>query len=102
MTRRKPAVRALHPGVQERLQREAAIDALVKRGLLGVLTIPEAAVLADYVRADRRVADKTRKRLTETTQALQRHREAADAEIRRLEDRIDELTNHHNDQERAA
>ena len=101
MTRRKPAVRALHPGVQERLQREAAIDALVKRGLLGVLTIPEAAVLADYVRADRRVAEKTRKRLTETTRALERHREAADAEIRQLEDRIAELTASH-DQERAA
>ena len=101
MTRRKPAVRALHPGVQERLQREAAIDALVKRGLLGVLTIPEAAVLADYVRADRRVAEKTRKRLTETTRALERHREAADAEIRQLEDRIAELTDSH-DQERAA
>lgn len=93
MTRRKPAVRALHPGVQERLQREAAIDALLQRALRGVLTIPEAAVLADYVRADRRVAEKTRKRLTETTRALERHREAADTEIRRLEDRIDELTN---------
>ncbi|WP_405747738.1 hypothetical protein [Streptomyces canus] len=101
MTRRKPAVRALHPGVQERLQREAAIDALLQRGLRGVLTIPEAAVLADYVRADRRVAEKTRKRLTETTQALQRHREAADTEIRRLEDRIAEITASH-DQETAA
>jgi len=100
VTRRKPAVRALHPGVQERLQREAAIDALVKRGLRGVLTIPEAAVLADYVRADRRVAEKTRKRLTETTRALERHREAADTEIRRLEDRIDELANQQ--QENAA
>ncbi|MCX5253583.1 hypothetical protein OOK27_05270 [Streptomyces canus] len=100
MTRRKPAVRALHPGVQERLQREAAIDALVKRGLRGVLTIPEAAVLADYVRADRRVGEKTRKRLTETTRALERHRAAADTEIRQLEDRIAELTNQQ--QETAA
>ena len=102
MTRRKPAVRALHPGVQERLQREAAIDALLQRALRGVLTIPEAAVLADYVRADRRVAEKTRKRLTETTRALERHREAADTEMRRLEEEIAELTGSHDDQERAA
>ncbi|GLP64271.1 hypothetical protein TUSST3_08910 [Streptomyces sp. TUS-ST3] len=100
MTRRKPAVRALHPSVQERLNREAAIDALIQRALRGVITIPEAAVLAEYVRADRRAADKTRKRLTETTQALQRHREAAAAAIQQLEDHIAELTNQQ--QETAA
>ncbi|MDH6610262.1 hypothetical protein M2164_005897 [Streptomyces sp. SAI-208] len=99
MTRRKPAVRALHPSVQERLQREAAIDALLQRALRGLLTIPEAAVLAEYMRAERRTADKTRKRLTETTQALQRHREAADATIQQLEARINELDA---TQERAA
>jgi hypothetical protein len=83
--------RAPKPNQHERAGRQGAIDALLQRALRGVLTIPEAAVLADYWRAERQVADKTRRSLGDTTRALQRHREAADAEIRRLEDQIAEL-----------
>lgn len=88
--RRSP--RAPKPGQHERAQRQSTIDVLLTRALRGVLTIPEAAVLADYVRDDRKAADATRQSLADTTRALERHREAADAEIRRLEERVDELT----------
>lgn len=84
---------APRPNQHERANRQAVIDNLIGRALRGVLTIPEAAVLAEYWQAERRVEDKTRRRLGDTTRALQRHRAAADAEIRRLEERIDELTN---------
>ena len=84
--------RAPKPNQHERAARQATIDVLLQHALRGVLTIPEAAVLADYVRAERQNADKTRRSLAQTTDALQRHREAADTEIRRLEARIKELT----------
>jgi hypothetical protein len=88
----QPRTRAPKPNQHERRQRETAIDALLKRALRGTLTIPEAAVLAEYWREERRVGDKTRQSLADTTRALQRHREAADTEIRRLEAQIAELT----------
>jgi hypothetical protein len=94
----KQTTRAPKPNQHERTQRQTAIDHLITRALRGVLTVPEAAVLADYVRAERLLADKTRRSLADTTRALQRHREAADAEIRRLEERITELTNHTEEQ----
>ena len=89
---RKPADRAPKPNQHERSQRQATIDHLIGRALRGVLTIPEAAVLADYWRAERQNADKTRQSLGATTRALESHRAAADAEIRRLEAHIAELT----------
>jgi hypothetical protein len=79
------------PNQHERHQRQTAIEILLARALRGVLTVPEAAVLADYWRGERELADKTRRSLGETTRALQRNREAADAEIRRLEARVAEL-----------
>ena len=88
----KQTIRADKPNQQERSARRATIDVLLQRALRGVLTIPEAAVLADYVRAEQRNADKTRQSLGHTTRALERHRQAADAEIQRLEARIAELT----------
>ncbi|MFD7999891.1 hypothetical protein [Streptomyces mirabilis] len=90
-SRKTPAVRAPKPNEHERAQRAAAIEILLRRGLHGVLSVPEAAVLADYWRAERELADKTRRSLGETTRALQRNREAADAEIQRLEARVAEL-----------
>jgi cell division protein FtsB len=90
-SRRSPAVRAPKPNEHERAQRQAAVEILLRRALHGVLSVPEAAVLADYWRAERELADKTRRSLGETTRALQRNREAADAEIRRLEARVAEL-----------
>ncbi|MEV7364287.1 hypothetical protein [Streptomyces sp. NPDC091299] len=89
--RRTPAVRAPKPNEHERAQRQAAIEILLQRALRGVLSVPEAAVLADYWRAERELADKTRRSLGETTRALQRNREAADEEIQRLEGRVAEL-----------
>jgi len=90
-SRKTPAIRAPKPNEHERAQRQATIEILLRRALHGVLSVPEAAVLADYWRAERELADKTRRSLGETTRALQRNREAADAEIRRLEARVAEL-----------
>lgn len=87
-----PRTRAPKPNQHERAQRQTVIDNLIGRALRGALTIPEAAVLAEYWRAEQRIGEKTRRRLTDTTRALTRHREAADAEIRRLEERVAELT----------
>lgn len=90
-SRKAPAVRAPKPNEHERAQRQAAVEILLRRGLHGVLSVPEAAVLADYWRAEQELADKTRRSLGETTRALQRNRLAADAEIQRLEARVAEL-----------
>jgi len=90
-SRRTPAVRAPKANEHERAQRQAAVEILLRRALHGVLSVPEAAVLADYWRAERELADKTRRSLGETTRALQRNREAADAEIQRLEAHVEEL-----------
>lgn len=92
MTRR-PNGHAVKPNERERLQRQTLIDALLLRALSGQLTIPEAATLAEAWRAEQAVEEKTRRRLGDTTRALTRHRAAADAEIRRLEETIAELTN---------
>lgn len=83
---------AARPNQHERANRQAVIDNLIGRALRGALTIPEAALLAEYWQAERRLAEKTRRSLGNTTRALERHREAAGAEIRRLEARIAELT----------
>jgi hypothetical protein len=88
----RPTVRAPKPNQHDRATRQTVIDQLIGRALRGTLTIPEAAVLADYWRAEQQLAEKTRRSLGDTTRALQRHREAADTEIQRLEDRIAELS----------
>lgn len=88
MTRPRPTLRAAKPNQQERVQRELVIDNLIGRALRGVtLTIPEAALLADYWRAERHNADQTRQSLADTTRALERHREAAATAIREAEQR---------------
>lgn len=95
--------RAPKPNQHDRAARQSTIDALLQRALRGALTIPEAAVLAEYWRAEQRLAEKTRRSLADTTRALQRHREAADTEIQRLEACNAELAgNSHEIQERAA
>ena len=91
MTTHPQRTRALKPNQHERANRQTVIDNLIGRALRGALTIPEAAVLAEYWQAERRIEEKTRRRLGDTTRALQRHREAADAEIRRLEALVAEL-----------
>lgn len=90
MTGPLPGDRALKPNQQERAQRRTTIDTLLARALRGVLTIPEAALLADYVRAEQRLADKTRQSLAHTTRALQRHREAAATAILEAEQRAEQ------------
>lgn len=91
MTGRRPNGHALKPNERERQQRQALIDALLERALRGLLTIPEAAVLAEAWQAERRIEEKTRRRLGDTTRALTKHRAAADAEIQRLEGLVAEL-----------
>lgn len=99
-THPKPTTRAPKPNQHERAARQGAIDALLRRALRGALTIPEAAVLAEYVQTERRIAELTRQQLADTTRALQRHREAADAEIRRLEELVEQHAG--NQQQEAA
>lgn len=89
MTRQ--TVRAPKPNQHDRATRQAVIDNLIGRALRGALTIPEAAVLADYWRAEQQVAEKTRRSLGDTTRALERHRAAAAETIQELEARIAEL-----------
>lgn len=103
-THPKPQTRAPKPNQHERAQRQAVIDTLLGRALRGVLSVPEAALLADYWRAEQRLAEKTRRSLADTTRALERNREAADAEIQRLEVQIAELagTGDQEPQETAA
>ncbi|MER5584077.1 hypothetical protein ABT090_20895 [Streptomyces asoensis] len=81
--------RAPKPNQHERAQRRTTIETILGRALRGVLTIPEAAVLADYVRADWRLADKTRQSLGATTRALAAHRAAADAAVLEAEQRAE-------------
>lgn len=100
MTNRRSNGHAVKPNERERRQREALIDTLLDHALRGELTIPEAATLAEAWRTERKVEEKTRRRLGETTRALTRNRAAADDEIRRLENRIAELTGRN--QEQAA
>lgn len=81
---------AHRPNQHERAQRRAAVEHLLARALRGALTVPEAAVMADYWRREQRAADATRKSLHDTTQALERHRAAADTAIRELEQRAEQ------------
>ena len=84
MTRRANG-HAAKPAQKARLLREAALDALLLKAAAGTLSIPEGVQLAGLVAEERRLGALTRRRLAETTRALERHREAADVEIRRLE-----------------
>lgn len=92
MTRRKPAVRAVSPNQRARQVREATVDALLLKAAAGALSIPEGLLLAELVAEGRRLDALTRRRLTDTTRALERHREAAGVEIRRLEAELSAAT----------
>lgn len=89
-TQPKPQIRAPKPNQHERANRHAVIDNLLGRALRGALTVPEAALLADYWQAERKVNDKTRRSLGDTTRALERHRAAADAAISEQEQRAEQ------------
>ncbi|MGW4727647.1 hypothetical protein ACWEQC_00335 [Streptomyces shenzhenensis] len=79
----------------DRLDRRAIVANLLARAHRARLTPAEAALLGDYVREEERIADENRKAMAGTTQALERHREAADAVIRELEQRAVDAERRH-------
>ncbi|MEH0555996.1 hypothetical protein [Streptomyces sp. B21-101] len=82
---RRPRTRAPKGRARDLDDRRKTTDVLLGRMLRGVLTPTEAALLADHVREEQRSADENRRTMAGTTQALARHREAADAAIREWE-----------------
>lgn len=87
----RTAQRAPKGRTRDRADRRAVLDVLLARAQRGVLSAAEGALLAEHVREEQRLADENRRAMAGTTQALERHREAADTEIRRLEDERDRL-----------
>jgi hypothetical protein len=85
----RPQRRAPKGRTLDRLDRRAVIANLLARTHRVRLTSAEAALLGDYVREEQRQADENRKAMAGTTQALARHREAADAAIREAEQRAE-------------
>ncbi|RMB83666.1 hypothetical protein [Streptomyces shenzhenensis] len=79
----------------DRLDRRAIVANLLARAHRARLTPAEAALLGDYVYQERRLADENRRAMAGTTQALERHREAADAAIRELEQRAVDAERRH-------
>ncbi|MFK0069736.1 hypothetical protein [Streptomyces sp. NPDC091046] len=77
----------MKPTAQRRRDRRDLLDNLLSRALRGNLTTAEAALLAESVREEQRVADQTRRSLGETGNAFGKHRAAADDAIRELEQR---------------
>ncbi|MFJ7411603.1 hypothetical protein ACIQWZ_12415 [Streptomyces sp. NPDC098077] len=76
---------------RDRADRRAVVDVLLARLHRGALTPAEAALLGEHVREEQRLTDEGRHAMAGTTRALERHRAAADAEIRRLEGERDSL-----------
>ncbi|MEV0553158.1 hypothetical protein AB0I27_06820 [Streptomyces sp. NPDC050597] len=74
---------------RDRADRRAVADVLLARLRRGVLSPAEVALLAEHVREEQRVADENRRAMAGTTQALDRHRAAADAAIVEAEQRAE-------------
>jgi hypothetical protein len=87
----RPQQRAPKGRNRDRADRRAVVDVLLARLQRGVLSPAEGALLAEHVREEQRLADENRLAMAGTTRALAQHREAADAEIRRLEGERDRL-----------
>ncbi|WP_282792071.1 hypothetical protein [Streptomyces sp. CC224B] len=83
----RPQQRAPKGRDRDRGDRRAVVDVLLARAHRGVLTPAEGALLAEHVREEQRLADETRRAMAGTAQALDRHREAADAAIVEAEQR---------------
>ncbi|GGR80790.1 hypothetical protein GCM10010252_19140 [Streptomyces aureoverticillatus] len=83
----RPQQRAPKGRDRDRGDRRAVVDVLLARAHRGVLTPTEGALLAEHVREEQRLADETRRAMAGTAQALERHREAADAAIVEAEQR---------------
>ncbi|MCX5362898.1 hypothetical protein OG864_29810 [Streptomyces sp. NBC_00124] len=77
----------MKPTAQRRRDRRDLLDNLLGRALRGRLTVTEAALLAEQVREEQRAYDQTRRSLGETTDALTKNREAADAAVQEQEER---------------
>ncbi|MEU8805037.1 hypothetical protein [Streptomyces anthocyanicus] len=77
----------MKPTAQRRRDRRDLLDNLLSRALRGRLSPAEAALLAESVREEQRVADQTRQSLAETGTAYGKHRAAADDAIREMEQR---------------
>ncbi|MET9914284.1 hypothetical protein ABZZ74_47590 [Streptomyces sp. NPDC006476] len=72
---------------RDRTDRRAVLGVLLARADRGTLSPTEAALLREHVTEEMRLGDKNRRAMAGTTQALDRHREAADAAIREMEQR---------------
>ncbi|WP_449352535.1 hypothetical protein [Streptomyces shaanxiensis] len=83
----RPQQRAPKGRNRDRADRRAVVDVLLARAQRGVLSAAEGALLAEHVREEQRLADENRRAMAGTTQALERHREAADAAIVEAEER---------------
>lgn len=83
----RPTQRAPKGRTRDRADRRAVLDVLLARAQRGVLSAAEGALLAEHVREETRLADENRRAMAGTTQALERHREAADAAIVEAEER---------------
>ncbi|WIC89765.1 hypothetical protein SEA_SOJO_47 [Streptomyces phage SoJo] len=83
----RPQQRAPKGRNRDRDDRRAVLDVLLARAQRGVLSAAEGALLAQHVREEQRLADENRRAMAGTTQALERHREAADAAIVEAEER---------------
>jgi hypothetical protein len=83
----RPTQRAPKGRTRDRADRRAVLDVLLARAQRGVLSATEGALLAEHVREETRLADECRRAMAGTTQALARHREAADAAIVEAEER---------------
>jgi hypothetical protein len=86
----RPQQRAPKGRDRDRADRRAVVDVLLARLARGVLSPAEGALLAEHVREEQRLADENRRAMAGTTQALERHREAADAAIREAEQRAEQ------------
>ncbi|MEV7243948.1 hypothetical protein AB0N92_22255 [Streptomyces sp. NPDC093248] len=83
----RPQQRAPKGRNRDHTDRRAVLDVLLARAQRGVLSTVEGALLAQHVREEQRLADENRRAMAGTTQALERHREAADAAIVEAEER---------------
>ncbi|MEV0444779.1 hypothetical protein AB0I84_04740 [Streptomyces spectabilis] len=85
----RPQQRAPKGRDRDRDDRRAVVDVLLTRAQRGVLTPAEGALLAEHVREEQRLADKSRRAMAGTTRALARHRQAADEAIVEAEQRAE-------------
>lgn len=85
----RPQQRAPKGRTRDRADRRAVVAVLLGRAQRGALSRTEAALLAEHVRDEQRLADETRRAMAGTTHALDRHREAAVAAIVEAEQRAE-------------